>query len=153
MFVSNHSCCVKSITESKLGYLLKQHKLIFPHYLKSCSFKLFHLSCLFNNRTQKAVMQFEVSNKFLINSSRNFQIYVCCYGQYRGRHGNSLQFSCLENPWGHKESDTTKVTQQTWTIYFMSDSFLIRFLLFTSVCKILVENLSLFFCSSFLISN
>ena len=40
-----------------------------------------------------------------------------------GGHGNSLQYSCLENPhgqkslvgyspWDHKESDTTEVTQQ-----------------------------------------
>ena len=39
----------------------------------------------------------------------------------RGRHGNPLQYSCLENPygqrslgdyspWGHKESDATEVT-------------------------------------------
>ena len=29
-----------------------------------------------------------------------------------GGHGYPLQYSCLENPmtWGHKESDTTKVT-------------------------------------------
>ena len=53
--------------------------------------------------------------------------------------------SYLENPC-HKESDTTKVTYRIWTIYLMSDSFLIRFLLFTYTCEILVENLSLFFC-------
>ena len=42
-----------------------------------------------------------------------------------GGHGNSLQYSCLENsmkrdlvgysPWGCKESDTTEVTQHTRT--------------------------------------
>ena len=42
----------------------------------------------------------------------------------RGGHGNPLQYSCLENPqgqrslggyspWGHKESDMTKVTCHT----------------------------------------
>ena len=41
----------------------------------------------------------------------------------RGRHGNPLQYSCLENLhkqksleghslWGHKESDTTEVTYE-----------------------------------------
>ena len=44
-------------------------------------------------------------------------------GRFPGRrHGNPLQYSCLENPhgqrglagyslWGHKESDTTEVTR------------------------------------------
>ena len=42
-----------------------------------------------------------------------------------GEHGNPHQYPCLENPmdqrslvgyspWGHKESDTTKVTEHAW---------------------------------------
>ena len=48
-----------------------------------------------------------------------------------GGHGNSLQYSCLENPrgqrslvgnspWGHKESDTTEATWHTCTHSFHS---------------------------------
>ena len=41
-----------------------------------------------------------------------------------GGHGNSLQYSCLENlmdragygPWGHKESDTAEVTASMHTL-------------------------------------
>ena len=44
--------------------------------------------------------------------------------------GNPLQYTCLENPhglkslvgyspWGRRESDTTEVTQQTYTVHFL----------------------------------
>ena len=51
--------------------------------------------------------------------NHNEKEYMCVYIYIWGGHGNSLQYSCLENPhaqrslaayspWGHKELDTTE---------------------------------------------
>ena len=63
-------------------------------------------------------------------------------GRSRGEgHGNSLQYSCLENPidrgawWAHRESDTTEVIWHSWTTKWKEKGKVLVAQLFLTLCN------------------
>ena len=119
------SATVRLISSSSFPSLLGALKILSEHFLPQwCLFKLQML----RSGHRALVSLYAQTVKNLLETQQTLKTWVPCPGwgdSPGGGNGNPLQYSCLEITWteephrlqamGHKESDTTEVTEQTFS--------------------------------------